>query len=112
LRARAAKDPLPVIVLLQNWVPALLIAPVAAATWTMPSALQWAMFAMIGVLGAAGHVLLTWAFARATAARIGVVEYTVIVWAALIGYVFFAEIPALATLFGAVLIVFGAWMVG
>jgi S-adenosylmethionine uptake transporter len=112
LRARAAKDPLPVIVLLQNWVPALLIAPVAAATWTTPAPIHWAMFATIGVLGAAGHVLLTWAFARATAARIGVVEYTVIVWAAIIGYVFFAEVPGLATLGGAVLIVLGAWMVG
>jgi drug/metabolite transporter (DMT)-like permease len=112
LRARAAKDPLPVIVLLQNWVPALLIAPVAVATWTTPAPVHWAMFATIGALGAAGHVLLTWAFARATAARVGVVEYTVIVWAAIIGYVFFAEVPGLATLAGAVLIVLGAWMVG
>lgn len=112
LRARAAKDPLPVIVLLQNWVPAVLIAPLAAMSWTTPAPAQWAMFAGIGALGAAGHVLLTWAFARATAARIGVVEYTVIVWGAAIGYVFFGEVPGLATLAGAVLIVLGAWMVG
>jgi len=111
LRARATQDPLPTLVLLQNWVPALFVAPVAGAVWVTPSLDHVWMFAVIGVLGATGHILLTWAFARAPAARLGVIEYTAFVWAAVIGYVWFAEVPSVASIVGAVLIVAGALVV-
>lgn len=112
LRARAVVDPLPTLVLLQNWIPALYVLPVAGFVWVPPAMDHLWLFAGIGVLGAVGHVLLTWAFARASAARLGVVEYTALLWGAGIGYIWFAETPTLATLAGAALIVAGALAVG
>lgn len=108
LRARTAHDPLPTIVFLQNLVPALLIAPFAALNWQAPPAEHLWVYGTLGLLGTAGHFLLAFAFSRAKAARMGVVEYTAFVWAAVIGYVWFAETPSPATLIGASLIIAGA----
>jgi S-adenosylmethionine uptake transporter len=112
LRARAVVDPLPTLVLLQNWIPALYVLPAAGIVWVPPAMDHLWLFVGIGVLGAVGHILLTWAFARASAARLGVVEYTALLWAAGIGYVWFSEAPTLATLAGAALIIAGALAVG
>jgi S-adenosylmethionine uptake transporter len=48
------------------------------------------------------------AYARAEAARLAPIEYTALVWAALLGYAFYAETPAPATFAGAGLIIAGA----
>jgi drug/metabolite transporter (DMT)-like permease len=109
LKARAARDPVATIVLLQNAFATLLVAPLgAAATWTPASAPILAWFALIGLLGTAGHVALAWAYGRAEASRLGAVEYTAFVWATALGFVFFAEVPSPATLAGAALIMAGA----
>lgn len=110
LRARATRDPLPVIVFLQNAFAMLLIAPVALAFWIPPSMGQLGWFAMIGLLGTAGHVALAWAYRHAEASRLGAIEYTAFLWAVALGFVFFGEIPSLATLAGAVLIMAGAFL--
>lgn len=52
-------------------------------------------------------LLLAWAYRRAEAQHLAPVEYSALVWAALFGYLFFDEEPAVSTLFGAVLIVGG-----
>jgi drug/metabolite transporter (DMT)-like permease len=59
----------------------------------------------MGFLGVIGHVLMATAFAKAEAARLAPLEYTALVWAALFGYVAFAEVPTMATLGGGALIV-------
>jgi drug/metabolite transporter (DMT)-like permease len=108
LRARAQRDPLITIVLLQNLGPAVLLAPFAYAVWRMPTAADFGLFAAIGALGVSGHVLLTTAFARAEAARLAPLDYTSLIWAVMLGYVWFGEVPTLATVLGAALIVGGA----
>jgi S-adenosylmethionine uptake transporter len=60
---------------------------------------------LMGVLGVIGHVFMATAFAKAEAARLAPLEYTALIWAALFGYVAFAEVPTLATLAGGALIV-------
>lgn len=108
LRSRAGKDPLAVIVLLQSWMPAFMIAPIASAFWVAPRLPDMVVFFVIGTLGTLGHLMLSWAFMRANATRLGVVEYTSLIWAAIIGYVWFTEVPSVWTLAGATLIVCGA----
>ncbi len=108
LRARAQRDPAVTIVLIQNIAPALLIAPAAWWVWTPPSAPDLALMALIGGLGTAGHLLLANAFARAPAARLASLDYTALVWASLIGFFAFGEVPTLATLVGGAMIVAGA----
>ena len=108
LKARAMRDPLATIVLLQNGFAMLLIAPFAVAIWVAPSWPQLGWFALIGLLGTAGHVALAWAYRHADASRLGAIEYTAFLWAAALGFVFFGEVPSAATLAGAALIIAGA----
>ena len=52
-------------------------------------------------------LLLGWAYARAEAQHLAPVEYTALIWAALLGYLVFAEEVGLSTIAGAGLIVTG-----
>ncbi|MDJ1157905.1 DMT family transporter [Chelatococcus sp. SYSU_G07232] len=111
LRARAARDRVEIIILFQNVGPALVIAPLAAGAWVVPAVPDYTLFALIGLLGTTGHLILATAFARAEAARLAPLEYTAMVWAVLLGFVFFGEWPGVTTLAGAALIIAGAFAV-
>jgi S-adenosylmethionine uptake transporter len=107
LRAETAHEPPEAIVLVQSALVCLFLAPVAALDFKMPDAAAWAMFALVGLLGASGFLMFAQALVRMSAARFGVIEYTGLLWAALVGYLFFAEVPSLATWAGAAMIVAG-----
>jgi drug/metabolite transporter (DMT)-like permease len=108
LRARAQRDPIVYIVFFQNIGPALIISPFAAAVWRAPASSDLALFALIAALGVGGHFLMASAYARAQAARLASLDYTALIWATILGFVFFAEVPAIATFLGAALIIAGA----
>lgn len=108
LRARARHDPVIVIVAIQNAGPAAMLAAPAALTWAPVSGPDWPLFALVGTLGVAGHLVLSRAYAGAEAARLAVMEYTALVWAAGLGYFAFGEVPGLATAAGTVLILAGS----
>jgi drug/metabolite transporter (DMT)-like permease len=105
LRHRATRDPLSQIVLFQNLGPALILVLPAAWVWTSPTPYDYALFAFLGTLGVTAHTMLAHAFARIEAARLAPVGYVTLVWGILFGFLFFAEVPGLATLAGAALIV-------
>jgi S-adenosylmethionine uptake transporter len=107
LRHRATRDPLSQIVLFQNLGPALLLAVPMLWVWTAPTPTDTALFALLGGLGVSAHIMLTHAFARIEAARLAPVGYVTLVWGVLFGALLFAEVPGLATLAGAALIVLG-----
>jgi len=107
LRHRATRDPLAQIILFQNLGPALILAVPALWVWSAPSLADLAQFALLGTLGVVAHTMLAHAFARIEAARLAPVTYVTLVWGVLFGFLFFAEIPGLATFAGAALIVFG-----
>jgi S-adenosylmethionine uptake transporter len=107
LRHRATRDPLSQIVLFQNLGPALLLAAPVLWVWRRLTWHDAALFALIGMLGVTAHTMLAHAFARIEAARLAPVGYVTLVWGVLLGMLFFAEVPGLATLAGAVLIVLG-----
>lgn len=104
LRRQAQRDRPEVIVLIQQFVPAVLALPFALADWTPFAPALWLVFALMGAVGVAAHFCLTWAYARAPAGRLAVMEYTALPWAALIGFTLFAEVPTLYTLAGGALI--------
>ena len=105
LRARAQTDPMSLILLFQNLIPLALIAPFAAMVWTTPSGNAWLLFLAIGALGAAGHACMAWGFKRASAGPLGVIEYSALVWGSAFGFFVFGEVPGLATIGGALMIV-------
>lgn len=108
LRARARRDPVITIVAIQNFGPALILGAPTALAWQAPGGFDLALLALAGLLGVAGHLVLSRAYAAAEAARLAVVEYTAMIWALGIGYAFFDEVPTVSTLVGAGLILAGA----
>lgn len=108
LRARAQRDSVLVIVVIQNVGPALILGGPAAWVWTPVAGRDWLLLAVIGTLGVLGHLLMSRAYARAEAARLAVMEYTALVWAILFGFFAFGEVPTVLTLAGAALIVGGS----
>jgi S-adenosylmethionine uptake transporter len=105
LRHRATRDPLSQIVLFQNLGPVIILAIPVLWVWTPLPFADYALFALIGTLGVAAHTMLAHAFARIEAARLAPVAYMTLAWGVLFGFILFAEIPGLATLAGAALIV-------
>jgi len=108
LRARAQRDPLLHIVLVQNVAPGLMLAVPAFLFWRTPHLGEAWRLALVGCLGVAGHLLLARAYAGAEATRLAPLEYTSLIWATLIGYLAFAEVPTLWVFAGGTLIVAGA----
>lgn len=108
LRRIALKEHPAVIVAFQNGGPALLLAVPAALAFVPLTGHDVLIYLAAGALGVAGHLMLTSAFARAEASRLAPLEYTALIWASLLGYAFFDEVPLITTYAGAVLIVAGA----
>ena len=66
-----------------------------------------ALILLAGALGTLGLLGLTHAFTRLEASRVAPREYSGFVWAALLGYLLFGEVPTLTTAASAALIVGG-----
>ena len=110
LRARAQRDPLLLIVLIQNIAPALMLALPAWWFWRMPTGQETMRLVIVGLLGVAGHLLLARAYAKAEAIRLAPLDYTALLWAAVIGFFAFDEIPTIWAAAGALLILCGAFV--
>ncbi len=54
--------------------------------------------------------MLARAYARAEAGRLAVTEYTALLWAIGLGFVAYGEVPGVATLAGAAMILAGSWL--
>ncbi len=111
LRSIATREHPTVIVAFQNIGPALCLAVPAASVFVPMGLSDLAAYLFAGVLGVAGHLTLTSAYAKAAAARLAAIEYTALVWASLLGFFFFGEVPLYTTYAGALLIVAGAFAV-
>ncbi|MFW5680318.1 MAG: DMT family transporter [Pseudomonadota bacterium] len=74
--------------------------------WQTPADTQaLTLFLVVSVLGAAGHLCLLLALAAAPASTLQPFTYTLLVWAAVWGFVVFAEVPDLFTCVGASIVV-------
>jgi drug/metabolite transporter (DMT)-like permease len=83
---------------------ALFSLPMALLRWQPPSAWQWAGFALCGLLGSLGHYCLTRSFHVADISSTQSVKFLDLVWAALIGWLVFADVPSSSTLLGGAVI--------
>ena len=85
-----------------------LFAGPSIALWQPPDAGQFALLALIGALTCAGMVCFVQGFCVGEASFVGPFEYLRLIYAALIGFYMFAEIPSVWTGVGAVTIVASA----
>lgn len=74
--------------------------PLALVHWQWPTASQWAAFAACGVIGTVGHYCLTRSYAVADISATQSVKFLDLVWAALLGWAVFGDIPSRSTLAG------------
>ena len=82
------------------------LASLPPAIWTRqlpPAETLWPMLGA-GALAAIGQLMLTRAYALGTAARIGAIAYSVVLFSALLGWLFWDEVPDTTALIGGLLV--------
>jgi drug/metabolite transporter (DMT)-like permease len=93
-----------VIVLWQALTVTVLSLPMAIPNWQMPTPMQWLAFAATGVLGTLAHYCLTRAFALADISATQSLRFLDLVWASVLGWLVFGDIPSQSTWLGAFVI--------
>jgi drug/metabolite transporter (DMT)-like permease len=93
-----------VIVLWQSITVTLFSFPLALLHWQWPSAGQWGLFLVCGVLGSAGHYCLTRSYRVADISATQSAKFLDLVWASLLGWLAFGDVPSQFTLVGGVVI--------
>ncbi|MDP6787843.1 MAG: DMT family transporter [Rhodospirillales bacterium] len=75
--------------------------------WVTPDASAWILMVVLGLLGMASHFSLIKSFEVATAATVIPYTYTNLIWATVVGFVVFGDLPDRWTVIGAGVIVAG-----
>jgi len=73
--------------------------------WAVPSPTQAALMVLIGLIGGVAQIMLTHAYRFADASLIAPFEYTTILWATVIGYVVFGNVPSGVVVVGSLIVV-------
>jgi drug/metabolite transporter (DMT)-like permease len=73
--------------------------------WVTPTPREWMLILLIGVFGTLGQYLITKAYQIGEASALAPLDFTRLLMASVLGYLVFAELPALASLTGALLVV-------
>ena len=75
--------------------------------WSWPNLEQWAWLTAAAAFGIGGQLFLSHAFRQADATAVMPVDFIKLIWASLLGFILFAEIPDLWTWIGGA-VVFGS----
>ena len=76
-----------------------------AYAWIWPTATDFALLTAIGFLGGMGQILLTHCYRYADASVIAPFDYTSMIWALMIGWFLFDQIPDRLVLIGATVVI-------
>jgi drug/metabolite transporter (DMT)-like permease len=76
-----------------------------AWAWVPPSAFGWVALVALGVLATFAHMSMNRALKLAPASLVAPFQYTMIVWAALFGWLVFGDVPSVQMLIGTLLVV-------
>ncbi|NOD31843.1 DMT family transporter [Ruegeria atlantica] len=85
----------------------LLSALTAFWGWTMPTWNQALIMVMMGLIGGVAQILVTSSYRFGQASMLAPYDYATMLFAIVIGYVWFDELPTLAILIGAALVIAG-----
>ena len=83
----------------------LLALPIALYQWVWPSPREALILLAIGLVSLLGQMCNIRAFGAGEATAIASLDYTRLLWAAIIGFIIFAETPSATTLIGAAIII-------
>ncbi|NTC02064.1 DMT family transporter, partial [Agrobacterium tumefaciens] len=73
--------------------------------WKMPTAWQWTLLIGTGLIGGTVQILVTLSLRYAEASLLAPFDYTTMIWAIALGYLFMAEVPTGATIIGALTVI-------
>lgn len=108
VRSLSATESSTTIVLWQSLLMIAFTALTLPFVWVTPTGYELLLLVVIGVVGGVAQVMLTEAYASAQVSSLGAYSYTGILWAVLLGWIFFGEQPGIATFIGSGLIVLAA----
>lgn len=80
----------------------------ALFVWQWPTPAEWAWLAVAGIAGTLGQLLVTQAFRVADTMAVMPFDFTKLIWASLIGFLVFDEVPSVFTWIGGCVIFGGA----
>ncbi|MNC52764.1 EamA-like transporter family protein [compost metagenome] len=86
---------------------AIAVTIVGLPGWVTPTPMQGILMGVLSVTGVIAQLLLIQALKYATAATLQPFNYTLLVFASLIGLIIFGELPDLWTVVGAALVIIG-----
>ena len=90
---------------------AIFYAVVGGPSVKAPTPAEFGLFLVLGFIALGVHTCVTYGFRFASSMLIGALDYTRIIWAILIGYLFFSEQPDLIDFVGIALIILSGWVV-
>ncbi|MOA08722.1 EamA-like transporter family protein [compost metagenome] len=73
--------------------------------WKMPDFNQFLLLAGGGLAGGIGQITMTLSLRHAQASLLAPFDYTTMIWAIALGYLFMAEVPTGATIIGALTVI-------
>ncbi|WP_194152353.1 DMT family transporter [Muricoccus nepalensis] len=111
VRQLSATEASTTIVLWQALLMTGMTALVLPLVWTTPGWGDLGLLVLVGLIGGAGQVLNTEAFASAQVSSLGPYTYTGLLWAGLLGWMVWGEAPGVAMLAGSALIVGAGFLV-
>jgi len=65
----------------------------APLAWTPPSGPDWALLGLLGIVAMGGHLCVTRALKLADAATVAPLQYTLLPWAMVLGWLAFGDVP-------------------
>lgn len=90
---------------------ALLIAPTLPFAWVTPTPAQWAWLVGNGLASGACQYLTTRALYHAPVGAVAPLNYTKMVWAVLVGFVWFGDVPTFGMLIGSATVILAGLIV-
>jgi len=72
--------------------------------WIVPNGSQLTALILLGVVGGLSHILLTESYRYAPASLVAPLDYTALLWAFILGYWFFGELPTPTVYAGAAIV--------
>ncbi|MDJ1158507.1 DMT family transporter [Chelatococcus sp. SYSU_G07232] len=81
------------------------LSTILIGNWSAPTLAEFGLLVVIGILGGIGQILLTQSYRFADASLVAPFEYTTMIWALVIGWFAFGELPAATVLIGAAIVI-------
>lgn len=98
---KVAEDSAATSLLYMAVIGAVVMTALAPFFWRPPDTTGWLLLLSLGLVGSLGHYVLIKAFQAAPASTLQPFHYIVLLWATLVGYVVFGDLPDIWTIAGA-----------